>query len=861
MKIDSPNLPDDSLPLAILPLVILSLARCGAADLPVVGGKGANLGELIAAGLPVPPGFVVTTIAYDHFVTQNGLNLLLTQALKTIFNNDRAISGTSIRTAFEAAPISPEIEQKIVNVYQQLGQGAVAVRSSATAEDLPGMAFAGQQDTYLNIIGEAPLLDAVRRCWASLWTDRAIVYRQRQQIDQTTVKLAVVIQRMVAADVAGVMFTANPVTGARDEIVIDANPGLGEAIVAGLVTPDHFVLDKRSHQVKQRSLGRRETIIRVRAEGGTEQVDGSAEAAVASLPDSALVKLAQLGIAIERHFIVPQDIEWTWANDEFLIVQARPMTALPEPPLPVKPSKMVQLQTATLAEVFAVRPYPLDLQTWMNSVSAAAFEPMLRVLGLAAPPVQQMFQQEDGILLTFDPTITPRPTWKILLAPLRLLALALRYNPVDADTDPLVVAARDRAHEIEARDFQSLSWSALLATVREVVALAEPLTGHVRRSYFPRAALAAGGLRLWLTLLQQGNRFGTLLSGVESATVKANRALEKLAAHVRADASLADLFAKHEANQIGALLEQSPNSQPFHTELQAFLDRYGHRDVVISTAFQPTWKDAPELVLGMIKGFAQSEGRSHNGPPAWQAARDAVLTHPLLRPTLIRSAFLKLLDTARTLWVIRENSHYDVTRILPGLRRALLEMGRRLVTVGVLESAEMVFHLQFAELEQIGEAWPPSPEMITELRATALRRQTKRATLADKPLIDPRLYRQDESGQDAARGDAFLRGSAGSPGITEGRVRIIRDSSEFDKLRAGEVLVAPFTNPSWTPLFQRAVAVVVDGGSVGSHAAIVAREYGIPAVMGTVDGTRRLSDGQRVRVDGHRGWVTIVTQE
>lgn len=626
--------------------LVRSLLGLRAADLPAVGGKGANLGELIAAGLPVPPGFMVTTAAYDRFVEQHHLSQIITQALAELTHSAGENDGTAIRMAFELAAIPPMIEQAIVKAYQQVGQGAVAVRSSATAEDLPGMAFAGQQDTYLNIIGEAAVLDAVRRCWASLWTERAIAYRQRQQIDQATVKLAVVVQRMVAAEVAGVMFTANPVSGARDEIVIDANPGLGEAIVSGLVTPDHFVLDKRSQQVKERSLGRRETIIRVRAEGGTEQIDGSTVATVASLPDSALLKLAQLGMAIERHFAVPQDIEWTWANDKFLIVQARPMTALPEPPLASKPSKIVQLQTATLAEVFAVRPYPLDLQTWMNSVSAAAFAPMLGVLGLVAPPIQQMFQQEDGVLLAFDTTVSPHPTWQILLAPVRLVSLALRYDPAQAYNDPQVVAARTRAHEIEGRDFQALSWAELLATVRDVVSLAQPLTGHVRRHYFPRAALAAGGLRLWLTLLKQGDRFGTLLSGVESATLEANRALEALAAHVRTDAHLADLFARHEANELVNALEQDPASQPFRRALQAFLDQYGHRDVVISTAFQPTWKDAPELVLGMIKGFAQSEGHSHNGLSAWQSARNAVLAHPLLRPAPLRSAFVKLLDTA-----------------------------------------------------------------------------------------------------------------------------------------------------------------------------------------------------------------------
>jgi hypothetical protein len=239
--------------------LVLPLDELARSDLAVAGGKGANLGELIRAGFPVPPGFVVTTASYDRFVAHNHLDETIAQVL-----HEEPASGATIRGAFEAAPIPPEVERDVVAAYAQFVRGPVAVRSSATAEDLPGAAFAGQQDTYLNIVGTEALLDAVRRCWASLWTDRAIAYRKRQEADQQTVKLAVVVQRMIPAEAAGVMFTANPITGARDEIIIDASPGLGEAVVSGLVTPDHFVLDKRSSRVKERRPGRREVIILAR---------------------------------------------------------------------------------------------------------------------------------------------------------------------------------------------------------------------------------------------------------------------------------------------------------------------------------------------------------------------------------------------------------------------------------------------------------------------------------------------------------------------------------------------------------------------------------------------------------------------
>jgi pyruvate,water dikinase len=302
-----------------------------------------------------------------------------------------------------------------------------------------------------------------------------------------------------------------------------------------------------------------------------------------------------------------------------------------------------------------------------------------------------------------------------------------------------------------------------------------------------------------------------------------------------------------------AALEGQPTGRAFLSELSVFLERYGHREIVLSTVLQPTWKDAPSQVLGIIKGLAITEPRREAGRRAWEVARDDVLAHPLLRFPPFRAAILGLLTTARTLWQLRENTHYDATLILPILRRTLLELGWRLVGVGILDTPEEVFHLKFDELVRAGKDWPPTPQLAAEMRASVLQRKERRARLERLPVVDPRLYRQSEPG-----GDALLRGTAGSPGVADGPVRVIHDSSEFGRLRSGEVLVAPYTNPAWTPLFQRAAAVVVDAGGAGSHAAIVAREYGIPAVMGTIDGTRRLKDGQHVRVDGNRGCVISV---
>jgi rifampicin phosphotransferase len=828
--------------------LVMPLQDVGRSGLAVVGGKGANLGELVRAGFPVPPGFVVTTAAYDRFVMLNGLGETITRTLHEAHG-----TGAAIRAAFEGAPIPAEIEQVILAAYQQLGRGPVAVRSSATAEDLPGAAFAGQQDTYLNIVGGNAVLGAIRHCWASLWSDRAIAYRERLGLDQQTVKIAVVVQRILAAEAAGVLFTANTVTGARDEIVIDASPGLGEAVVSGQVTPDHFILRKRrwGWSVAQRQMGRREVIIRARAGGGTEHIETPATADVPSLPDRYLRQLARIGVAIQRHFSAPQDVEWAWAEGQLFILQARPITALPEPA--PRPSRPVQMLAGIFAEILPVRPYPLEMTTWGPALLLSALlAPILRLLGLTAPIVEQLFVEEDGVVVQFSSKLHIRPTLRILTAPVRLLRLARRYDPAHWQADPLLAEAQSQARALESHDLRALTREGLLATVREAPAIPRLTLGELRLRYFPRAALIIGRLRLALVLLQRTDLFGTLLfSGVETKVLETIRALEALAARIRSDPALADAFASHEARALWAALEGLPLGRAFLKELRAFLDHYGHREAGATLLVsQSTWKDSPEVVLGMLKGLAVTPPSPEAERPAWEAARDELLVHPLLRFRPLRSAFLGTLVKARCFPQLREDTRFYAMLPLPVLRRTLREFGRRLVGIGVLDVPMDVFHFKLDELGGVGGTWPPPPHLTNELRALVARRKEKRDALGSTPLVDPRLYRQPEPG-----GDVLLRGMAGSPGVAEGPARIIRDSSAFDKLRAGDVLVAPYTNPAWTPLFQRAIAVVVDTGGAASHAAIVVPEYGIPAVMGTIDGTQRLTDDQHVQVDGNRGLV------
>ncbi|HSA99590.1 MAG TPA: PEP/pyruvate-binding domain-containing protein [Anaerolineales bacterium] len=824
-------------------------------DLALAGGKGANLGELSRAGFNVPPGYVITTAAYDLLIQENDLQTRLREMIVRLDSGDEAARiSQQIQNVFQKISIPEQVADEILKAYRQMDGGAVAVRSSATAEDLPGAAFAGQQETFLNVTGEQALLEAVCACWASLWSERAILYRARQNVDQNTVKLAVVVQKMVPAEVAGVMFTANPVSGERDELVIDASPGLGEAVVSGMVTPDHFVVSKRARHIKEQQLGRREVIIRPRMGGGTEQVP-STQGAAAALSFREVRKLARLGMDIERHYRSPQDIEWAWIKEgtqpgKFFVLQARPMTALPEP---VKVSGPMRLVIPMLAEMWPTRPYPLDVTTFTGAVERAIGNLLVTMIGKSAPKPDEALAEEDGVVVQFKPPqVHPSPG--MLFTPWITMWRTRHYDPARWESDPLLTEYITKARSLDQHNLQSLTWEQNAEIIHEALALI-PRAMELRERYLPQTLLGLAGLWLLLKFARHSDNFGVLVSGVRTKTTETNQALEDLATQIRSDATLQDIFHRNEAHELLDKLNTSNAGQVFLERFESFLNQYGHRETAL-TISQPAWKDQPDNVLAILKILAEAEPGQRDSYDAWQRTRDELLANSILGTRLLRTLFLKSLTNARALFQIREDTHFYATLVQPTIRHVALELGRRLVQTGTLDEAEDVFHLRLEEMETLGRPWPPSDRTIAQLRELVARRKAKRASLANKPMVDPRLLvTPSQPGK-----DVLLNGTSGSPGSARGPVRIVHDISEFSKLRAGDVLVAPVTNPAWTPLFQRAIAVVVDTGGAASHAAIVAREYGVPAVMGTINGTQALKDGQWVQVDGSRGLVLKVKE-
>ncbi|MFF4948417.1 PEP/pyruvate-binding domain-containing protein [Streptomyces chattanoogensis] len=761
--------------------------------------------------------------------------------------------GEAVRRAIEAAQVPEPVADAVRAAYRELGGGAVAVRSSATAEDLPEATFAGQQDTFLHVVGEREVLDAVRRCWASLWTDRAIDYRDSHGIDHGRAKIAVVVQRMVAAEFAGVAFTSDPVTGDRHTMVIDANPGLGEAVVSGLVTPEHLVVGKRRSRVIDHRSGRHEVVVRPRPEGGTERV--TEPPPDTELPAHAVRRLVGIAKDIERHFGRPQDIEWAWAGGEMYVLQTRPITALPAQP--ASPGRVRRAMAGMLAEIVPVRPYPIDLTAWAAPLLGSVGK-LIEAVGVAMPPLDRFFVEEDDVVVRVDPPL-PRLTWRVLTAPLHFVRTARHYDPARWRSDPVVGTVRGHVREWRARDIGGASWPELLALLDEGPTLAARAL-ELRLRYFPRTVLALAGLFVVLSVLRRRRLMGALLSGVDTLTTDANRALEDLAATIRADAGLAETFVRHGADELYAALARS--APAFLVGFDAFLDRYGHRDMTTPLLVtQPTWRDRPDVVLGLLKGLAADPPPPLDARPAERAERE-LFAHPLLRrgPAFLRTTVRALLRQARWFQQVRDDTRFLVVLPLPTMRWALLEMGGRLVAAGVLDAPEDAFHLRLDELRRLA-AWPPTPALRAELHERVTRRRAHRARLAGTPLVRTQRIGEvggDEVDRDRGRDrdrDVVLRGTPGSAGLAEGPVRVVHGVEEFGSLRNGEVLVARYTSPAWTPLFRRAAAVVVDTGGVASHAAIVAREYGIPAVMATVHATTRLADGQRVRVDGDRGVV------
>lgn len=897
--------------------IVLPLTAIDRHMLALVGGKGANLGELTGAGLPVPPGFCITTAAYEQVASEAGLEKLLeARAGHTDDAKQLAELARAARTCLLNASLPESIAASIREAYQLLGAGApvpVAVRSSATAEDLPFASFAGQQDTYLNIVGADDLLDAVRRCFASLWTERAVNYRSSLNLDQRRVQLAVVVQRMVEAEVAGVLFTANPVTGCRRQAVIDANPGLGEAVVSGLTNPDHFVVntpgvDAPDYEIVERRLGDKRMVIRGNADGGTVRTERDADLDEACLSDAQIRELARLGTCVAAHYGEPQDIEWAIdAAGKLWLTQSRPITTLY--PLPANaPAHGDELRVYFSLNVFqgVLQPFtPMGIAAFrlIGSMIAGLFN-----LAPANPLDGPGVLVEAGSRLFFDVTAGLRTkigrTLLINAANFAEARSGALLRPLTADArlslKPLSrrrvirafgpFAMRLRApFSILRAFFQPSSGIKRMQRARvQLEALrktgleqqtsnpAERLnilerqvteqTGALFRSFPPILISGLGSLELASRLLKglaTPDELQIVLRALpHNPTTEMDMELWALSRRVAADAAAARHVSEAAPAQLAQEYRASALPPTLQRELDEFLSHYGHRSVAEIDLGLPRWREDPAHILGVLANYLQLSDPALAPDEQFQRgvreaeAMVAELKRRATRKGRVRGMLVGLfLKRVRALAGLREMPKFCLVLLLAYMREVLQSIGKDMAASGCLESDKDIFFLTLPETHA-ALAGKDMRELVRK-RRTNYERELQRRHV-------PRVLLSDGTEPILATGDTetegMLRGTPASPGSITGQARVILDPTGA-YLEPGEILVAPSTDPGWTPLFLTAGGLVMEMGGAISHGAVVAREYGIPAVVGVANATERIATGQQITIDGVAGTVIIEEQK
>ena len=897
------NEPENGDPGLILPFTAIDRGA-----LAVAGGKAANLGELVRAGFPVPAGFCVTTAAYDLVATDAGLGPTLAALAGTQPEDTARLAGLAkeARSYLSDASVPDFLEQAIAEAYEGLGDGApvpVAVRSSATAEDLPQASFAGQQDTYLNVVGVESVLDAVRRCWASLWTDRAVSYRATNRIDPHSVRLAVAVQQMVDASVAGVLFTANPVTGRRHHAVVDASPGLGEAVVSGMVNPDHFVVNTATGEIVERRLGDKRVAIMAGSGSGTERVELPAGEERASLSDGQVLALARLGERVEEHYGMPQDTEWA-IDDEggIWLLQARPITTLfplpegaptkdedlrvyfsfsvaqgvyrPLTPMGIQAFRLITSALATLAGRPPRNPYRgAAFFTESAGRIFADITPVLRSKQgrrLFEWVMRNMEARTVNIVrhLAADPRLAPvptpmRPVLNTILTVFVRGRIPLRI--VEALARP--EKARARAARVETQ-FRTAGEVSPEAGAAERLSAAERLLLDRTPDLLPNvppvfaAGLAANALagKLLGDLATDDERRVAMRALPHNPTTEMDLALWELAKEARADPEIARMLGETPPERLAEYYRGSSLPPKLQMSLADFLRLYGHRGVAEIDLGLARWSEDPTYILSVLANYLRLN--DPEAAPDVQFARAtreaeqmvAELTRRATRKGRLRGALVRfLLGRARALSGLREMPKFCIVLLMARARGLLWTVGTELAEAGRLQSSGDIFFLSMPEAwaALAGEDLRP---VVRDRRAVYQqelgRRHVPRLLLSDG--TEPTAGTHHATGE-----DGVLRGTPASGGVVTQKARVILDPGEAG-LEPGEILVAPSTDPGWTPLFLTAGGLVMEMGGPMSHGAIVAREYGIPAVVGVPDATELIETGRRITVDGSAGEVGIV---
>ncbi len=871
-------------------------------DLSKVGGKGANLGELTRAGFNVPSGFCVTTSAFSRFLAAANEDIYL--RLANVPGDDlkklRHVGG-AVRAHLESVALPAEVEDAVVSAWSELGKDhAYAVRSSATAEDLPYASFAGQQDSYLNVRGKEALLANVKACFISLFTDRAILYRVQNGFDHRQVALAVVVQRMVQPDVAGILFTADPISGRRDIASINASFGLGEALVSGLVSADLYQVNKQTKQIVKKQIVTKQIAIRSLAEGGTGAVElPKEEREQPALNDEQVLALAKLGSQIEAHYRKPQDIEWALLDDALYVTQSRPITSLYPLPRPGPEDDALHVYfSMSHFQVMTDAMPPLTLSVLRTILP----------LGHADGQLESKRIQSAGGRLYADlaPLLRHPLGRRMLLRGMsnadQLAANALAefvkrpefgsageyFNPLS-----LLPAARPYIFKM----LHMLFWGQPEGVAKKSTKLIDDHIATVKTKLETANDIQE---KLNLTLLEMQNAFKPILNwapylvsgGVATVLLKtllgkkgdandlvalgrglkgnvatemnlavgdladAARTSEVLMAHL----NQTDIDAKTKLAEAAVL----PGGKSFLQAWHNFISTYGARAPSEIDLSRPRWSEDPSSLLQMIvNATGQSRTGAHRTRYQQLITEGEEAAHNLIEAAYkgwwgwLRGPLInRFIRVSRNLTPLREHHKFLVIRFLALVKTVLLEAGKKLQAEGRLKSYEDIWFLTLPEvLEAFDKPEKKLKALITERQSAFKHYQnlTPPRLITNKGEI-PALRLQTNAPKGA------LVGSPVSAGVVEGIAKVVLEPGAA-VLKPGEILVAPFTDPGWTPLFVNAAGLITEVGGLMTHGSVVAREYGIPAVVGVLDATKQIKTGQRVRVHGDAGYIELLTSK
>lgn len=903
-----------------------------AADLAEVGGKALNLLRLTAAGFAVPDGFIVTTGAYRQFIVDNDLGreldaLLASSRLGEPTELDRV--SDLIRALFRRGELADELKNEIATAWRDHAgeQIALAVRSSATAEDLPGLSFAGQQDSYLNVIGLESVYAHIVECWSSLWTARALGYRHAHGVDHLGAALAVVVQQLVPAESSGVLFTANPVTGVRDETVVDATAGLGEALVSGQVDPDHIVLD-RAGRVLHSSVGGKAMVTRALPAGGVETVAADpGQDQVLSAPE--IASLADLVVRIEREYDSPQDVEWAFADGQLWVLQSRPITTLFDVPVSFAElagrfvpgggrasGQSVWLSFGAVQGVLGpITPLGRDVLAHVIAGVTALVGPPRRVdhLTFAGVAHERLFLKIDTplrhplgrrVALAFLGIAEPGSVEQVRelvndprfgtqhngFRPMQMLATARLGAKAAGFLGARV--ARTMARPERARASFDATVARLLRSATRRQEATDQIADLDWRLHAQVAGARAGarsGLRSLLPAfgpiggpcVAMMGLLGRMAADLPGAQDLPYSLLKGLPGNVTTEMDLRLWAVATEIRTAGesdALLAATPSelaetylkgslSPVTQAEITSFLSDYGMRGVAEIDLGRPRWREDPAGVFATLRSYVQSDDPAkapdavfERGAREAAEAQDALaeLAGPLRAP-LVRLAARRI----RGLFGIRETPKFTLITMFGLIRAGLLDSAAELVRAGFLDEPTDIAYLRLSELDDPAGR-PGLRALVTERRQLIEQEETRRIVpriicgngLALYGGSDHRARGGTAGGSDEIKGGQWV-GSGVSPGVVEATVRVVFDPRTAD-LQPGEVLVCPGTDPAWTPLFLVAAGLITEVGGMMTHGSVVAREYGIPAVVGVAGATTGLRDGQLVRLDGSSGTVTLL---